>query len=107
MPTLSGATTREINTQAPAPAIDVEAARKAVVSEVIDFVRNAPQAVPLETLADRAVRIVGREKTVGTNWGGSGRSANGCSPISRTISISAIRRLIRFSMAIGTSRHPA
>ena len=70
--TLSGATTREIGAQAPAPAIDVEAARKAVVSEVIDFVRNAPQAVPLETLADRAVRIVGREKTVGTNWGGYG-----------------------------------
>ena len=69
---LSGATTREISTQTPTPAIDVEAARKAVVSEVIDFVRNAPQAVPLETLADRAVRIVGREKTVGTNWGGYG-----------------------------------
>ena len=70
--TLSGATTREITTQPAVPAIDVEAARKAVLSEVIDFVRNAPQAVPLETLADRAVRIVGREKTVGTNWGGYG-----------------------------------
>ena len=35
-------------------------------------VRVAPQAVPLETLADRAVRVVGRDKTVGTNWGGYG-----------------------------------
>jgi len=70
--TLSGATTREITTQTPMPAIDVEAARKAILAEVTEFVRNAPQAVPLETLADRAVRIVGRDKTVGTNWGGYG-----------------------------------
>ena len=34
--------------------------------------RTAPQAVPLETLADRAVRVIGRDKTVGTNWGGYG-----------------------------------
>ncbi len=67
---ISGETPREI--AAPAPAIDVEAARKAIVAEVIDFVRNAPQAVPLETLADRAVRVIGRDKTVGTNWGGYG-----------------------------------
>jgi len=61
--------TREV---APAQPIDVEAARKAILTEVIDFVRSAPQAVPLETLADRAVRLVGRDKTVGTNWGGYG-----------------------------------
>src|SRR4249920_3195727 len=35
--TLSGATTRGITTQPAVPAIDVEAARKAVLSEVIDF----------------------------------------------------------------------
>jgi hypothetical protein len=67
---LSGESPREIT--APTPAIDIEAARKAVLSEVIGFVRSAPQAVPLETLADRAVRVVGRDKTVGTNWGGYG-----------------------------------
>ncbi|HVX34992.1 MAG TPA: NYN domain-containing protein [Hyphomicrobium sp.] len=61
---------REIT--AAVPVIDVEAARKSILSEVVDFVRNAPQAVPLETLADRAVRVVGRDKTVGTNWGGYG-----------------------------------
>ncbi|CCB67287.1 MULTISPECIES: NYN domain-containing protein [unclassified Hyphomicrobium] len=67
---ISGETAREI--PAPAPAIDVEAARKAILAEVVDFVRSAPQAVPLETLADRAVRIIGRDKTVGTNWGNYG-----------------------------------
>jgi hypothetical protein len=61
---------REIS--AAVPVIDVEAARKSILSEVVEFVRSAPQAVPLETLADRAVRVVGRDKTVGTNWGGYG-----------------------------------
>ena len=58
---------------APAPAlVDLDEARRAIVSEVVGFVRSAPQAVPLETLADRAVRIVGRDKTIGTEWGGYG-----------------------------------
>ena len=65
---------REIAAPAPAAlsAADLEAARSAILTEVVNFVRTAPQAVPLETLADRAVRLVGREKTVGTNWGGYG-----------------------------------
>lgn len=54
------------------PAIDLDAARRAVLAEVVGFVRNAPQAVPLETLADRAVRLVGHERTVGTQWAGYG-----------------------------------
>ena len=53
-------------------AADIEAARHAIASEVVNFVRAAPQAVPLETLADRAVRLIGRDKTIGTNWGGFG-----------------------------------
>lgn len=69
---ISGDSPRELTAQPAAPVIDVEAARKAILTEVVDFVRNAPQAVPLETLADRAVRVVGRDKTVGTNWGGYG-----------------------------------
>jgi hypothetical protein len=68
---ISGESPRELSST-PTPVIDVEAARKAILAEVIDFVRNAPQAVPLETLADRAVRTIGRDKTVGTNWGGHG-----------------------------------
>ncbi len=54
------------------PVIDIEEARRAILIEIVGHVRTAPQAVPLETLADRAVRMVGREKTVGTNWGGYG-----------------------------------
>lgn len=57
---------------AAAPVVDVAAARQAILAEVIAFVRSAPQAVPLETLADRAVRMVGHDKTVGTSWGGFG-----------------------------------
>ena len=53
-------------------AVEIEAARAAIVAEVAAAVRSAPQAVPLETLADRAVRVIGRDKTVGTNWGGFG-----------------------------------
>ena len=67
---ITGETPREIT--AAVPVIDVEAARKAILAEVVDFVRSAPQAVPLETLADRSVRVIGRDKTVGTNWGGYG-----------------------------------
>ena len=68
---ITGEPAREI--AAPQAAIiDIEAAKKAILAEVVEFVRGAPQAVPLETLADRAVRIIGREKTVGTNWGGYG-----------------------------------
>lgn len=53
-------------------AVDIESARRMIVAEVVQFVRATPQAVPLETLADRAVRVIGREKTVGSNWGGFG-----------------------------------
>lgn len=57
---------------APLTAVEIEAARAAIVSEVVNAVRTSPQAVPLETLADRAVRVIGRNKTVGSNWGGFG-----------------------------------
>ncbi len=65
--------TREISApRTAAQVIDVDAARRAILTEVVGHVRIAPQAVPLETLADRAVRMVGHEKTVGTQWGGYG-----------------------------------
>ena len=54
------------------PVIDIEEARRAILAEVVGFVRTAPQAVPLETLADRAVRMIGHDKTVGTSWGNYG-----------------------------------
>jgi len=51
---------------------DLEAVRKAVVAEVVGAVRAAAQPVPLEALADRAVRVLGHERTVGSAWGGAG-----------------------------------
>lgn len=65
------AATRELAAPVRAP-VDLDAARRAILAEVVGYVRNAPQAVPLETLADRAVRIVGHERTVGTQWAGYG-----------------------------------
>jgi NYN domain len=71
-----GVDTQNRELAAPQPAqltaVDIDAARAAIVAEVVGYVRSAPQAVPLETLADRAVRMIGRDKTVGTNWGGFG-----------------------------------
>jgi hypothetical protein len=46
--------------------------RKDIVAEVVGSVRAAVQPVPLEALADRAVRALGHEKTVGSAWGGAG-----------------------------------
>ena len=68
---ITGETARELAAPV-ASIIDIEAAKKSILSEVVDYVRAAPQAVPLETLADRSVRVIGREKTIGTNWGGHG-----------------------------------
>lgn len=63
---------RDISAAPTASLIDVEAAKKSILHEVVDYVRASPQAVPLETLADRSVRIIGRDRTIGTNWGGYG-----------------------------------
>lgn len=57
---------------APGQSIDVEAARREILSDVATTVRGAPSPVPLEVLADRAVRVVGHERTIGTSWGGAG-----------------------------------
>ncbi|MCB1519451.1 MAG: NYN domain-containing protein [Hyphomicrobiaceae bacterium] len=57
--------------QLPGPA-DIEETRRSIVKEVVEAVRSAGQPVPLEALADRAVRNLGHERTVGSSWGGSG-----------------------------------
>ncbi len=51
---------------------DLEVVRKSIVAEVVGTVRSAQQPVPLEALADRAVRVLGHDKTVGSGWGGAG-----------------------------------
>lgn len=47
-------------------------ARKAIIADVVTNVRAEKQPMLLEVLADRAVRTLGRDLTVGTAWGGAG-----------------------------------
>jgi NYN domain len=58
--------------RASAPVADLSALRREIVTEVVALVRSAQQPVPLEALADRAVRQLGHEKTAGSGWGGMG-----------------------------------
>jgi hypothetical protein len=45
---------------------------KDIIAEVVEAVRLSGQPLPLEALADRAVRALGHDRTVGTGWGGAG-----------------------------------
>jgi hypothetical protein len=49
-----------------------DTARRSIIAEVVSTVQASPQPVPLEVLADRAVRAVGHERTIGTGWAGAG-----------------------------------
>ncbi len=53
-------------------AATIESLRREILKEVIGAVRAADQPLPLEALADRAVRTLGYDKTVGSAWGGMG-----------------------------------
>ena len=70
---LPGQTAPEINEQ-DAAANDAarENGRREILASVIDSIRAASGPVPIEALADRAVRTLGAEKTSGTNWAGAG-----------------------------------
>ncbi len=50
----------------------IDEVRRQIIGEVVAAVRAAAGPVPLEALADRALRAVGHDKTIGTSWGGSG-----------------------------------
>ena len=50
----------------------LETFRKEILAEVVSVVRATNHPVPLEALADRAVRNLGYDKTVGSAWGGVG-----------------------------------
>src|SRR5262245_57142955 len=50
----------------------IEEARRQILSEVVAGVRASPAPVPLEALADRALRALGHEKTIATGWAGAG-----------------------------------
>ncbi len=53
-------------------AVSPDAARREIMADVVSAVRGATAPMPLEALADRAVRHVGYDKTIGTGWGGAG-----------------------------------
>ena len=61
---------------APAVAPSLETVRREILAEVAGWVKSAGQPVPLEALADRAVRTLGHDRTVGTGWGGAGSFSN-------------------------------
>jgi hypothetical protein len=67
-----GADAQSEASRAFAPAQSIEDARREIVSEVLAMVRASPTPIPLEVLADRAVRALGHEKTVATGWAGTG-----------------------------------
>jgi NYN domain len=50
----------------------IEAARRAIVAEIVADVRASPAPMLLEALADRTVRVLGHEKTIATGWAGAG-----------------------------------
>ncbi len=52
--------------------VAIEAIRRDILADVAAAVRSSNTPVPLEVLADRAVRAVGHEKTIGTAWAGAG-----------------------------------
>ena len=53
-------------------ATNIETLRRHILNEVVSAVRASEQPLPLEALADRAVRTLGYDKTVGSAWGGMG-----------------------------------
>ena len=55
-----------------APKSKIEDARRAILAEVVAGVRASAAPVPLEALADRALRALGHEKTIATGWAGAG-----------------------------------
>jgi hypothetical protein len=50
----------------------IEEARREILAEVIAGVRASASPVPLEALADRALRALGHERTIATGWAGAG-----------------------------------
>lgn len=53
-------------------AASIETVRSEILAEVATAVRTADQPLALEALADRCVRVLGHDKTVGSAWGGTG-----------------------------------
>ncbi len=54
------------------PSARIEDARREIMAEVVANVRASEAPIPLEALAERAVRALGHEKTIATSWAGAG-----------------------------------
>ncbi len=54
------------------PEVDRDALRHEIIADVVQAVQASPSPVPLEVLADRAVRSIGHDRTVATSWAGAG-----------------------------------
>ncbi|MGO8951787.1 MAG: NYN domain-containing protein [Rhodomicrobium sp.] len=55
---------------------DFQAIGAEILSLVVDVVQSSEKPVPIAYLADRAQKILGHAKTLGTNWAGSGGFLN-------------------------------
>ena len=52
--------------------IQNEDVAREIIGEVVAAVRSASVPMPLEALADRAIRTLGHDRTIGSNWAGTG-----------------------------------
>ena len=57
---------------APASKVDNQSNREQIIEQVVQAVLEADSPLPLEALAERAIRALGHENTVGANWAGAG-----------------------------------
>ena len=46
--------------------------RQEIMAAITGAIRNSNTPLPLEALAERATRVLGHDRTVGTNWAGAG-----------------------------------
>jgi len=51
---------------------DARTVRGQIIDQVVQAVLEADTPLPLEALAERALRVLGHDKTAGSNWAGSG-----------------------------------
>lgn len=50
----------------------VQDARSEIIGEIVNVMRSSDKPVPIAYLADHVQKTLGAEKTLGTNWGGTG-----------------------------------
>ncbi len=71
---LSGEMPKEIGSDKATalPSARSDEIRREILTEVVSSVRASSTPMPLEALAERAMRALGHDRTVGTGWGGAG-----------------------------------